>query len=88
MLSYILILASVILKSSTFLKHRDLVACVVAYISCWTTWCDSPKAHDKATLSMHRCLTAVCSVLLWFECKLNYEPESVTSPVSGQTTEQ
>ena len=75
MLSYIFILASVILKSSTFLKHRQ-------------HGCDSPKAHDKGTLSMHRCLTAVCSVLLWFECKLNYEPESVTSPVSGQTTER
>ena len=40
MLSYILFLALVILKSSTLLKHRDLVACVVAYVYFGQHGCD------------------------------------------------
>ena len=40
MLSYILFLALVILKSSTLLKHRDLVASVAAYISFRQHGCD------------------------------------------------
>ena len=54
----------------------------------WITWLWHRKSHDKGTLSMHRCLTPVSSVLLWFECKHNCEPESVTSPVSRKTTKQ
>ena len=41
-------------------------------------------AHDKVTLSMHSCLTTVCSLLLWFECSIIM---SQICYVTGQRTD-